>query len=700
MMKLICFLLSLSFSIFESSPVLPTEEEQAIALRRLQDAQLSTEWCPISPDLGRSGKIRYIEDCGSLHQYQEFLPRPSFKSIGIHPLVCCPRKRDDEELCFPSDPYCPTHVPQDYESVAVPLEEEYSTYDAADYDAVGGEDYENFDENYQYYDYDETVNDLLSDRRCANTSESCVPLSQCSMFSSSITEFPESFKSPCGYDLASSEMFVCCASNDLSSPDSSLVQPPRFPSGDGSARPCEDRHRLCGKWKELGGCSLEQEHILSIKAPSLPVSKVANKEMFSFMTAACPKTCETCGDLGCRDLHPQCLAWSHALLCHTQPSFMRFVCRESCGVCGFLSPYNFEVQKVGQLSYTDINSPDFDCGRDLPRCEREGFSCDVPEPSICIREGVVNATEDIDVNTNMDTDSINAFSLRNTEADNSVVVEDNEEVDVFFSSSDDSGGSCSTIPITDRWVLGAAHCYQQYLAEQFDNIQQIELQNPKNRSSEFVEVRKIFTHPGYFINSSYNDISLLELGRRLIYDFEKEGLTPDCIDQGLDLTNFPATVSGFGETRCFPDRRSNQFTKLREMNVTLLSNAECTQGIQDAGLSPRWSNVVDDALPGWREGIPESMVCARGELDPALGVFTGACDGDSGGPMKVFDSSGHLTLVGLVSGGLQCGEGRPGWNTRVAFHRQWLNCIMDRYILFKGNYEMTNEFCTKEWQET
>ena len=48
------------------------------------------------------------------------------------------------------------------------------------------------------------------------------------------------------------------------------------------------------------------------------------------------------------------------------------------------------------------------------------------------------------------------------------------------------------------------------------------------------------------------------------------------------------------------------------------------------------------------------------------GVFTGSCKGDSGGPLKTqFVDSKRDTLIGIVSGGVGCGNGIPGWYTKV-----------------------------------
>merc|ERR1711935_576070 len=116
--------------------------------------------------MGRVGSIRFIEDCGSLQYYQDLLPRPSFKRIGIHSLVCCPDERDSESLCFPSDPHCPTFVPQDYDSLREKQRKEYE-------DQMAENDFDDFqddgeaselDYDYGYYEYDPTSNkNLITD---------------------------------------------------------------------------------------------------------------------------------------------------------------------------------------------------------------------------------------------------------------------------------------------------------------------------------------------------------------------------------------------------------------------------------------------------------------------------------------------------------------------------------------------------------
>ena len=74
---------------------------------------------------------------------------------------------------------------------------------------------------------------------------------------------------------------------------------------------------------------------------------------------------------GCVDEHPRCEDWARLGQCVKSPKFMTHTCRESCGVCGFLSPANKEEQVVSEKSYTDINKEGFECGQYKRLCEIE-----------------------------------------------------------------------------------------------------------------------------------------------------------------------------------------------------------------------------------------------------------------------------------------------------------------------------------------
>ena len=60
---------------------------------------------------------------------------------------------------------------------------------------------------------------------------------------------------------------------------------------------------------------------------------------------------------------------------------------------------------------------------------------------------------------------------------------------------------------------------------------------------ELVEIKKVYKHPSYSYPSLYTDIAVVELGRRVEYDFKKFGDTPTCLDQGdRDINGELSTV--------------------------------------------------------------------------------------------------------------------------------------------------------------
>ena len=79
---------------------------------------------------------------------------------------------------------------------------------------------------------------------------------------------------------------------------------------------------------------------------------------------------------GCVDEHPRCPEWARNGLCNQNSFFMAHTCRESCGVCGFLSPFNKEDQVVSGDSYSDFNKDNFKCGEYKLLCEINNEDCE------------------------------------------------------------------------------------------------------------------------------------------------------------------------------------------------------------------------------------------------------------------------------------------------------------------------------------
>jgi hypothetical protein len=50
---------------------------------------------------------------------------------------------------------------------------------------------------------------------------------------------------------------------------------------------------------------------------------------------------------------------------------------------------------------------------------------------------------------------------------------------------------------------------------------------------EMVETKRVYKHPLYKYGRAYDDIALIELGRRIVYDYDTFGDTPTCLDLGI-----------------------------------------------------------------------------------------------------------------------------------------------------------------------
>ena len=55
-------------------------------------------------------------------------------------------------------------------------------------------------------------------------------------------------------------------------------------------------------------------------------------------------------------------------------------------------------------------------------------------------------------------------------------------------------------------------------------------------------------------------------------------------------------------------------------------------------------------------------------------------------------ADGKTTLVGIVSGGLGCGNGIPNWYTRVSFYEGWMACILEKSRVLKSSDQVIAVF--------
>ena len=106
--------------------------------------------------------------------------------------------------------------------------------------------------------------------------------------------------------------------------------------------------------------------------------------------------------------------------------------------------------------------------------------------------------------------------------------------------------------------------------------------------------------------------------------------------------------------------------------MTVITSEECTEILNHNGTRKTpVGKKVDKALPSC---IIPGMFCSKGIQNQLTGKFSGACSGDSGGPLKIKNriNDDRKTLVGIIAGGVGCGSGVPNWFTKVSFYRDWM----------------------------
>ena len=146
-----------------------------------------------------------------------------------------------------------------------------------------------------------------------------------------------------------------------------------------------------------------------------------------------------------------------------------------------------------------------------------------------------------------------------------------------------------------------------------------------------------------------------------------------------------ATIQGYGKTE------TGSFGTLVETNVTVISNEECREMLSHNASRKSIRRKGTEHLP---LGLNYGMFCGQGSPNDE-GTFSGSCKGDSGGPLTIVDQDNQdrSTLIGIVSGGIGCGRGIPGWYTKVSFHTKWIRCIIDKSLQFRNNQRKVEEAC-------
>uniref|UniRef100_A0A8C3RYA6 Peptidase S1 domain-containing protein n=1 Tax=Chelydra serpentina TaxID=8475 RepID=A0A8C3RYA6_CHESE len=212
---------------------------------------------------------------------------------------------------------------------------------------------------------------------------------------------------------------------------------------------------------------------------------------------------------------------------------------------------------------------------------------------------------------------------------------------------------CGATIIGERWLLSAAHCFNQTKLEYLKAYLGTTSLTGADGNAVKVSIKKVMPHPSYNPIILDFDVAVLELASPLHFN---KYIQPVCLP--LAVQKFPVgkkcMISGWGNVR-----EGN--SDLQKASVGIIDQKTC--------------NVL------YNFSLTDRMICAgflEGRVD--------SCQGDSGGPLACEETPGLFYLAGVVSWGIGCAQAkRPGVYSRITKLKDWiLDAISSKPNLMPG----------------
>ncbi|XP_071550832.1 clotting factor B-like isoform X3 [Panulirus ornatus] len=395
---------------------------------------------------------------------------------------------------------------------------------------------------------------------------------------------------------------------------------------------CDDKVAMCGRWAATGWCLTRPQ----------------------YMQENCRVSCNLCGGPECVDRRAECAAWAKQGACATQREQMVATCPRSCDACdqtAFLVDVRvFNTSDRPPGSTADVPGRPVVPGTQVQTITNPGFVCGQGYPPA---GGVINS---------------GTRTAQDATGDKSGVLmmipgKVNMMLETRFNKLSVHDTFCGATPITDRFLLTAAHC----AIDPKQPVRTVRLgeldfakDNEENSRPVDYEVEKVIIHPEFIPASAvrYNDVALIQTVKPMAFN---EVVFPYCLSVQRPPPKTIVTTAGFGLYNA-----TYRSSRLKEKELELVDPGACEETYRRSDLEDHLKLRYPQLLQG-----SDVMCAAHPKRD--------ACEGDSGGPLFI-DKDGRRFLVGVVGSGVSCrGNGisiLPGLYISVADHIDFIDSVV------------------------